>query len=268
VRKLLLIVVSLFFVFSCKKETDPLLLFLSPSQVSYSQKPDDIIIIEISGSSGNTLTRFKINQREVNSVSTTLLDSSIYGNTFSYTFEYKVPATIVNTTYYIEMSIYDDTGDKNSAAISVDIHPVNILFTETAGHEIFSHASTGYDAFNLALRSPLHSEITDSSEMDILDLTNDTINPNILLRKWGSPAGNKFVRFTDFDYANTTFNSVRNSYNAGIKNTFIENISSGDIILTKIGNPFVDTGYVAIKVVLVIDEDSTQLDRYIFNIKK
>jgi hypothetical protein len=133
---------------------------------------------------------------------------------------------------------------------------------------MFSHASTGFDAYNLATGHPLHSESSDSSVMNILDLTNDTVNPTVLLRKWGSPAGNKFVRFNDFDYANATLNMLRNSYTAGIKNDFVENISSGDIILTKIGNSLIDTGYVAIKVVFVIDEDSTQLDRYIFNLKK
>ena len=267
-RPLIFAILTILIISSCKKEKDPLLLFLSPSQIVYISKPNDIIRIELTGSTGNQLTLIKINQREINAVSTCIFDSSLYGNKFSYMFEYSVPAGSDTTGYYIEFSLYDDSGAKQTAVISINVYPEDNLLTETAGHEMYSHASNGFDAYNLTTGHPLHSESADSADMDILDVTNDSINPFTLLRRWESPAGNKFVRFTDFDYANTTFNMLRNSYNAGVKNTFIENISNGDIILTKVGNPFVDTGYVAIKVVLIIDEDSIQLDRYIFNIKK
>jgi len=268
VRTLLLFIFAVLLTFSCKKEKDPLLIFISPSQNTYFNKPEDIIRIEVTGSSGYNINRLKINQRKVNSISTCILDSAVSGNKLSYSLEFEVPAGNDSTQYILEISIYDDSGEKNSLGISIYSYPEDVLLAETAGHEMFSHASTGFDAYNFGTGHPLHSESADSTEMDIADLTNDTINPNVLLRKWGSPAGNKFVRFSDFDYANTTFNMLRNCYNAGVKNTFMENISNGDIILTKIGNPLIDTGYVAIKVVLVIDEDSTQLDRYIFNYKK
>lgn len=266
--RLLLLFFVVVFSFSCKKEKDPLLIFLNPSQNNYNLNPDDILRVEITSSSGNELKRLKISQREINSITTSVLDSAISGNKLSCYFEYKVPAGIDTTQYILEISVYDDSGEKISVGISIYVFPENLLLIETAGHEVFSHASTGFDAYNFATGHPQHSESTDSSEMDILDMTNDTINPNTLIRKWSSPAGNKFVRFNDFDYANTTFNILRNSYNAGNKNTFIENISNNDIILTKIGNPLIDTGYVAIKVVQVLDEDSTKDDRYIFNFKK
>lgn len=268
VRLILLLTLIVVFSFSCKKKKEPLLIFLSPSQISYTLRPEDVLRVEITGSSGNELKRLTINHRKVNSVSINILDSVIAGNKLSYSFEYNVPSGNDTTQYNIEISIYDDSGEKISAGISVYVFPEDLLLVETAGHEMFSHASTSYDAYNLATGHPLHSESADSSEMNILDMTNDTINPNTLIRKWSSPAGNKFVRFNDFDYANTTFNMLRNSYNAGNKNTFIENITNGDIILSKIGNPVIDTGFVAIKVVQVIDDDSTQFDRYIFNIKK
>ncbi len=267
-RTFILISVTVLLVFSCKKKKDPLLIFLNPSQINYNLKPEDILRVEITGSSGYQLKRLIINQQKVNSISTSILDSALFGYKLSFSFEYKVPAGTDTTQYILEISLYDESGEKISSGISISVFPKDLLLVESAGHELFSHASTGYDAYNLATGHPLHSEFADSSEMNILDMTNDTINPYTLIRKWSSPAGNKFVRFNDFDYANTTFSTLRNSYNAGNKNTFIENISDNDIILTKIGNPLKDTGYVAIKVILVLDEDSTQLDRYIFNFKK
>jgi hypothetical protein len=268
VRLFSLITLAFVFLFSCKKEKEPLLLFLSPTTISYVANPNDIIRIELTGSSGNQLTQFKINQRKISSLTTNLLDSVISGQNFSFIFEYSAPIVDETSQYLLEFSLYDDSGDKKTFSVSVQVIPDNLMLTETTGNEMFSHASSGFDAFNLATGLPLHSETADSSIINIMDVTNDTINPTTLLRKWESPAGNKFVRYNDFDYANASFSFLKNSYDAGMKNTFVENIASGDIILTKIGNPFVDTGYVAIKVIYVIDDDSTQLDRYIFNFKK
>ena len=233
VRLSFLFLFIILFSFSCKKDKEPLLIFLSPSQSVYNVNPEDVINVTVTGSSGYSLTKLKISQRKINSLSSSVLDSVISGNNLSYSFEYKVPAGNDTTLYLLEISISDDSGNKTSIGISVYVYPKNLLLVETAGHEMFSHSSSGYDAYNLTTGNPLHSESSDSSEMEILDLTSDTINPNVLLRKWGSPAVNKCVRFTDFNYANATFNMHRNSYNAGIKNTFIENISNGDIILTK-----------------------------------
>lgn len=81
-------------------------------------------------------------------------------------------------------------------------------------------------------------------------------------------AGLKFIRFNDFDYANASYLSVRKAFEVGIKNPILDNIKEDDIILTKLNRSSIDSGYVAIRIVYVIDSDSTLNDRYIFNVKK
>jgi len=254
--------------FSCKKKTNPLILFFSPNTLSYNKHPNDVLKLEVIGSSDNNLTKFIIKTCKENDYSTTILDTNITGDKISYTLEYQLPYYTDTTRIILEFILYDNSGDKTTAAISVTLFPQDILLTETSGHEMFSHSSVKYDAYNLSTGLPLHSETADSAVMHIADFTSDTLTPNTLSRKWVSYAGNKFVRFTDFNYPNATFQILKNSYNAGIKNNFMDNIQEGDIILTKIGNQAIDSGYVAIKVLMVIDQDSSDFDRYIFSIKK
>ena len=82
-RLILLLTLIVVFSFSCKKKKDPLLIFLSPSQISYTLRPEDVLRVEITGSSGNELKRLTINHRKVNSVSINILDSVIAGNNLS-----------------------------------------------------------------------------------------------------------------------------------------------------------------------------------------
>jgi len=142
------------------------------------------------------------------------------------------------------------------------------LLSETSGHQMFSHNSTNYDAYNLLTGLPLHSQLSDSSIIHIIDASIDSVNHNTLSRKWMSFANLQFVKFNDFNYANATISSIKNAYNAGLKNQFVDNLTDEDIIITKLGNSSIDTGFIAIKIINIIDADSTINDKYIFNIKK
>ena len=84
---------------------------------------------------------------------------------------------------------------------------------------------------------------------------------------WISPAGGRFVRFNTYDYANATDSSIVDAYNAGLDLPKVDNIQNGDIILTKLGSTS-STDYAAILITGVYDPDSTNLDYYLFNIKK
>lgn len=94
------------------------------------------------------------------------------------------------------------------------------------------------------------------------------MNHNTLSRKWISPAKLKFVKFNGFNYANATLTIIKNAYNSGLQDQYVSYLNDGDIIITKLGNPLIDTGFVAIKIINIIDADSTINDKYIFNIKK
>jgi hypothetical protein len=138
--------------------------------------------------------------------------------------------------------------------------------TEYAGNVVYSGNSTKQNGYNLMLGSPEYTHLSDTSTLHIADTT-DT---DILLKRWVSPAGLKFVKFNGFDYANCTNISTRASYDAGIKTAFIDNLAEGDVYITNIRDEDDDEKDVciALKIVNIIDNEGSEMDRYIFNIKK
>lgn len=255
------------FLFSCNEEGDPTLLLISPPNLTHSINAGDVIGFNINCTSDYSLKNFSISLKEEQSFTEVVLDSPITSSYFSMSYEYKAPEfPEVLTKIYITFTLTDEFYNITQAIKILEVHSQRKL-TESAGHELFSHLSGNYDAYNLISGKPLHSELTVSDSIHIMDVSTDSISGTNLLRKWESPAGIKFVRFNDFDYANATISTLKQSFDAGIKNDYIDNLNDGDIILTRINNNQNDS-YLALKIINIIDNDSTLTDRYIFNIKK
>jgi hypothetical protein len=267
-KNLIYIVFILFFFISCKKENDPALILITPLKNTYYSHPGQVLSFNINCSSNSNLSHLKIFSKTETTFSVTILDSALNSKSFSMTFQYKVPVFYDTTNINLIFTLSDVNGNSNSIAKIINVTLIDRLLTETAGHEMYSHLCPNYDAFNLSTLLPLHSQLSDSADIHILDGSVDSVNHNALSRKWISLADLKFVRFNGFNYANATISIIKNAYNSGLQDQYITNLVNGDIIITKLGSPLIDTGFVAIKIVNIIDNDSTLTDKYIFNIKK
>ncbi|MFC2137611.1 hypothetical protein ACFLTE_05560 [Bacteroidota bacterium] len=274
-NKVLLIFFLVLGVFACNKDESPLLLFVTPVETYYYVEPLDVLSFTINSSGENNLKKLQINSRVKNSYTYNILDTSLSGSTFSMKFEYMVPQLIDEKVIFLEFILYDVDDNMMQAAKIIELKYDDKLLTETAGHEMFSALSGKQDGYDLNNGEPLYSAFSDSSTIHIMDVSNDTANTDSLLRKWMSPAGLNFVRFNDFDYANCTYLTMKNSYEAGIQKDFIDKLQEGDILLTKLpafldsaNQTLIDSAYFAIKIINIIDNNGTEFDRYIFNIKK
>jgi hypothetical protein len=253
-----------------KKVNSPALLFVYPEANYFNAKSYDILEFDIRGSSGSYLTRFSVQSKPEASISSTVFDTSLNTPNFNLVYQYQAPPVAQTTKITLEFILNDDAGNQTRVAKILTISPANKTPVETAGNEMFSSLSGKQNAYDLSLASPLFSSTAPASSQHIKDETqNDTlINVDTLSRKWSSPAGLNFVRFNDFDYANASYLSIKQAYEAGIKKNFIDQITHGDIILTRLPDTDPDSGYIAVKLVYIIDDDSTNFDRYIFNFKK
>lgn len=249
---------------SCKKEEDTVII-INPYEIILSNiKPKDVMTFRIECHSPVDLKSFKIFSKIESSLTTTAIDTAITGKNFSFRYDYEVPDLIESSRILIEFSIEDIDGIVTSNARVLDVTVLPVYLKETAGHELFSRASGKQNAYNLLTGTPFYSHLGDTLFMHIAD----TSNNSLLLRRWLSPAKVRFVRFNGFDYANCTNITVKNSYEAGIKLEFVDDLKQGDILLAKIPVSTITDSYLAIKVTSVIDDTGTQWDRYIFNIKK
>lgn len=271
-QRFLIIIGILFCIGSCKKDKNsPALLFVYPEFGHINAIPAQVITFTVNGSSDAALlSHFSLRSKIPLSNYVSLVDSALENKTFSMRYDYLVPVFTQSTSIQIEFILRDKDGNETKMArvINVIIQTVNAL-TETTGHEMYSALSGKQDAYDIVSGTPLFSQSSSLSIQHIKDSSvDDSTGTYLLSKKWVSPAGLKFVRFVDFDYANATPGTLKQAYEAGIQKNFIANIAQDDIILSRlpVSNP--DSGYLAIKLVYVIDQDSSDFDRYIFNVKK
>ncbi len=262
----------IFFISSCKKEKNsPALLFITPETTYYDVVPSYIIKFDISGSSETALlTGFSVVSNADNAFSVTVFDSTFSAKVFKMSYEYQVPVFSQSINITLQFILNDENGNQTRVAKILRVTVASTLPAETTGNEFFSAISGKQDAYNLFNIQPLFSQSSGVTSQHIKDATekDSLITVDTLSKKWISPAGFQFVRFNDFDYANATHTDLKNAYEAGIKKSFVDKLADGDIILTRFPNSETDKGYIAIKIVSVIEKDSTDLDRYIFNFKK
>lgn len=272
IRGLSLIIIFSLFGLACKKDKNsPALLFITPDNTYFDVYNSNILQFEISGSSeSSSLTGFSVVSKPDNAFSATVFDTSFSAKNFNMSYEYQVPVFSQSINVNLQFILNDEAGNQTRMAKILKVTVINTAPVETSGNEIFSAISGKQDAYNLFTLQPLFSESSGSSNQHIKEATmNDSLGSvDTLGKKWISPAGLQFVRFNDFDYANARNEDMKAAYEVGIKKSFVDKLEDGDIILTRFPNSETDKGYIAIKLVYVIDEDSTNFDRYIFNVKK
>lgn len=159
----------LFLWVKCKKENDPALILITPIQTTFYVHPDEVLTFDISCSSNSNLSHFTISSKTKTTFSVTILDSAISSKSFSMTYQFKVPVYYDTTEVILVFTLSDVNGNKNSIAKVISITIADRLLTETAGHEMFSHNSSNFDAYNLVTGLPLHSQLSDSASIHIMD---------------------------------------------------------------------------------------------------
>jgi hypothetical protein len=250
--------------FSCQKEEDKAFVLLNPFDIYINSQPSKVISLQVTCHSPFEMKQLTITSRVVGSYSRTELDTLISGNDFYMNYEYLIPDLLESSTVILEFTLRDASAGIFKNARIIEVVATTKYLVETAGHEMFSGHSGKQNGYNLLTGSPLFRNLADSSLVHIAD----TSDSDILLRKWISPSGIKFVKFAGFDYANSTEVTAKNAYEAGIKFDFVDNISQGDILITKVKSSGSTESYVVLKIVNVLDGSGSSSDRYIFNIKK
>ncbi len=254
------------FLFSCKKDkNNPPVIFISPTDINIIAKTNDILELKIKVSSDKNLSRFIINAKLENSYSHKLFDTLISGKNLYYSYFYKIPDTLsTGTSIIFTFYAYDQDGNMGETAKRIIINGAPTTLTESTGHIIYSKYSEKQDAYNIATNTSIFSKTSQDSLLDFVDY--DTIVKDSSLNKsFYSPAGNKFVRFNNFDYANATNIKAKEAYDSGNKLDIISDIKEQDIIIIKRNNKEI---YIVLKITKINDESGIINDRYEFNVKK
>lgn len=253
---------------ACKKDSpDPIGLTVTPDYLIFSSKAGNIVTFQVQATSGVGLSQFVLTSKKGNSFTQTLKDSSLSGiKTFKFTYEYLVLNDATSYSVIINFRVIDKNGDEKSSARQINVVINDSPLVEYTGNTFYSLNSQNADAYNLVNLTPQFSSIAVTGIRDLQNAP-DNDNSNTLARSWISPAGGKFVLFNGFDYVNATRLSLQNAYLTGTKLDKISNLQENDIVLTKLGRP--DSAiYAAIRIAQIVDQDLSENDRYVFNVKK
>ncbi len=252
------------FLFSCQKQNEKAVILLSPFDLYIQAVPQEVVIIDVTCNSPFELKRFIIKSRIEGGFSQTELDTTITGKDFYLLYEYKIPEIFRASEITLEFNLFDATNEKIINFRVIQVSPSFTYLTETAGHVMYSGNSDLQNGYNVIIGERQFLSLVDSSQVHIAD----TSNSETLLNRWISPAGSKFVKFNDFDYAKCTNISAKEAFKSGVKYDFLNNIAENDIFICKILTSANKEYYPVIKIVDIIDEPGSESDRYVFNIKK
>jgi len=269
---LVILAISVLGFVSCKKDKDPPVIIITPSQLHIVGNVNDVVAFKIEVKSNVRLSKFVIKSQPENTTPILLLDTSITSKSSTFNYYFKLPANLAGKSTNISFLAEDQNGltSENFRVVFVNAPPAITpkALTETAGHRMYRFRSTGFDAYNLETNAGVFSLIADSTARDIQDLS-DTTNTT-LSRNWQSPAKGNFILYTGgtgFDYANATDSTTIGAYNAGLKTSLLFNLQVGDVIITKLGSVSTNK-YVVLRLTNILDDVGKNNDYYEFSIKK
>ncbi len=265
ISMLALIAATLVFANSCreKQEQGPVL-SVNPSELVLTRNAGDLLEFAIVGTAGdNELRNIRISQKPENGITSTLLDTTIYGSHTDFFYVYTVPSG--TNRVLLTFALYDTDGKSFTTLRDLYINEGEYL-TEIAGYDLYSAYSAGNNnAFRISNLTFYQLELDpDSSLIDLVekDLTDDGTMSLALT----SFSGIRFVRHNSFNYAQATATSAEASFTNSSAQQLIPNIAVNDILITKYDT--VQNKYAVIKIMGVQDLEGSANDRYIFNIKK
>jgi hypothetical protein len=251
--------------YSCEeKENSDILLFVEPDKNYIKIKKNERIDFTINCESNNKIRNFRIGTKSSEFATDYFYDTTINQKDFNLTYPYTVPEKYSQDEITVVFAVEDVNNKVKKLAKRIMIKKVDTLLIETTGHTLYSNLSEEADGYNLLQNKAVYTNYGDSSDIHIYDVSTDSIHGNSLSRRWETMTSVNFVKFNDFDYAKATNVSLEEAYKSGVKKEFVSDIQTEDIIIANIS----DSALVAIKIIGVYDPDSTQDDRYIFNLKK
>lgn len=251
---------------SCERDTDLPNVFVLPGALNIPTNGGDLIEFDINIVAGdNPLSNFRITQKPLNGLTSTVLDTTITGQQSSFFYIYEVP--VGDSDIVMTFTATDTKGFEGATARRLALQGNNFL-PESTGHTLYSRYSTaGNDAFDLNGSSP-HFLATnpDSTLVDLMEF--DPTDDGTLGLALTSLSGVKFVRNNSFNYPEATQASAENTFISSTSVEIISDLEIDDVLIAEYQIDSAVFDYAVIKITSILDQDGSDADRYIFNLKK
>lgn len=251
---------------SCKKETPDPVVAVSPDQINIVATEGEVLSFDISVTSEETLDKFTITSKTSTGFTQTEFEEDLSTQTsYSHDFEYMVSAEQVDQDILFTFTATTQSGLEGAAARRVYVEAEqSTALSETTGHVIYSNFSGKHNGFNLGSLSANMVASSEAEDIHIADY--DTLSTDsAMIPAWYSPAGAKFARFNDFNYAAATAESAALAFSTGTQHDVLTDLEDGDIVLVQFGT---DSAIAVVRVEQIFQGAGVANDRYNFSVKK
>ena len=179
-------------------------------------------------------------------------------------FNYTIPFVSDTTRMRFTSQVFTVEGDTRTYLFDLYVLSGEQKVEAVDDITLYSASSGKKSGYNLLSKNTVFYETSLTDTLVFFDKKQaDTTRLDQLSREWWSDSGVFFARFSSFNFGEATAASIQNAFENSVKDNIIQNIVYDDIIL--VGTK--DTAYGVLKVILVVDEDGTEDDRYVFSAK-
>jgi hypothetical protein len=250
----------------CERDPEPPVVFVLPGALNIPTNGGELIEFDIDLLAGdNPLSSFRIIQKPLNGLTSIVLDTTITGQQSSFFYIYEVP--IGDEDIIVTFTALDSEGYEGETARRLALQGNNFL-PESSGHTLYSrYSNAGNNAFNLDDSSPQFlATDPDSMFVDLMEI--DPTNDSTLSNSWSSLSGVKYVRNNSFNYPEATQAAAENTFISSTPIEVISNLEEDDILIAEYEIDSAVYNYAVIKITSILDQEGSDGDRYIFNLKK
>lgn len=256
----------------CTNEDDATVVAIYGAPSSYIVNCGDKIYIDVTVTTlNNTLTDISMTAFDPEHGKDEIFSVSPGTKEYRERIIWEVPSMTKDTTL-IDIMISATDNEKVSNDFQLKLTAVGgntALLPERSGITLYSPLSGKQDAFSFTTLQPLFS----SSEAEDCDLVFGMSGEDVddMELKWSTKTNLVFCKSNSFDYASATWGNLNVVFNSSIRTDVVNDLQTDYIIL--VGREIHTEENVKIstigvcKIMAIYDEDGTQNDRIVFNLK-
>ena len=268
----ILLCLMAFLAFGCTNEDDATVVAIFGTPSSYIVNCGDKIYIDITATTLNsTLTDISVTAFDPEHGKDEIISINPGTKEYRERIFWEVPSMTKDTTLIdIMISATDNENVSNDCQLKLTaVGGDTALLPERSGITLYSSMSGKQDAFSFITLQPLLSS-SDSEDCDLV-FTMSSEDDSNMTPTWSTKTNLVFCRANSFDYSSATWGNVYAVFNSSIRTDAVSGLLTDDIIL--LGREIHTEDNVKVyaigvcKIMAIYDENGTQNDRIIFNLK-
>ncbi|MBQ9440604.1 MAG: hypothetical protein IJU35_08510 [Paludibacteraceae bacterium] len=178
--------------------------------------------------------------------------------------KYKTHYYAEETMVTLTSRVFTEEGEMMEIKKYLAVKPSDISWNLQESVTMYSAGSSRKYGFSIPQMTTVFPEIIDNDTLLFYDRAHeDEEQKDAMTNSWESRTGIYFARFESLDFSNSNIAAIEQAYNLSARDNVILDIKANDLLIFGSKKDV----YGLIKVLLTIDDEGHENDRYVFSIK-